>query len=193
MLAHVSPEPSHYSETLHTVQLASRLHRMRRKRLKSSSSSSRLRSSGSRSGSGSSSGLTTSTNASSSELSCDTVVYRGYSDGSDGEHPPRLHGSLDDIPRPSSSSRRRKILTNGAISPRQCLSPQPCLPRSPASGARSSSSLSGRCLPAIPEVVISGKMPLSGLVPVQSSHRIRQLQQGKFSQQLTTYFLWAGN
>ena len=38
MLAHVSPEPSHYSETLHTVQLASRLHRMRRKRLKSSSS-----------------------------------------------------------------------------------------------------------------------------------------------------------
>ena len=136
---------------------------------------------GSRSGSGSSSGLTTSTNASSSELSCDTVVFRGYSDtGSDGEHPPppRLHGSLDDIPRPS--SRRRKILTNGAISPRQCLSPQPCLtPRSPASGARSSSSLSGRCLPAIPEVVNSGKMPLSGLVPVQSSHRLRQLQQGK--------------
>ena len=195
MLAHVSPEPSHYSETLHTVQLASRLHRMRRKRLKSSSrgGGSGLRSSSgssrsSRSGSGSSSGLTTSTNASSSELSCDTVVYRGYSDtGSDGEHPPRrLHGSLDDIPRPASSassshSRRRKILTNGAISPRQCLSPQPCLPRSPASGAaRSSSSLSGRLgLPSIPEVVNSGKMPLSGLVPVQSSHhRLRQLQQG---------------
>ena len=36
MLAHVSPDPAHYSETLHTVQLASRLHRMRRKRLKSS-------------------------------------------------------------------------------------------------------------------------------------------------------------
>ena len=107
------------------------------------------------------------------------VVYRGTSDtGSDGEHPPRLHGSLDDIPRPS--SRRRKILTNGAISPRQCLSPQPCLPRSPASGvtARSSSSLSGRCLPSIPEVVNSGRMPLSGLVPAQSSHRIRALQQG---------------
>lgn len=46
MLAHVSPEPSHYSETLHTVQLASRLHRLRRKRLKSSSS--RVKSSGSR-------------------------------------------------------------------------------------------------------------------------------------------------
>lgn len=208
MLAHVSPEPSHYSETLHTVQLASRLHRMRRKRLKNSSSSRGLRSSSSgrssRSGSGSSSGLTTSTNASSSEQSCDTVVYRGgggsgYSDisGSDGEHPPilrgRLHGSLDDIPRPASSAssshsrRRRKILTNGAISPRQCLSPQPGLTpsRSPASGsgattARSSSSLSGRLngLPSIPEVVNSGKMPLSGLVPVQSSHhRLRQLQQ----------------
>ena len=24
LLAHISPEPSHYSETLHTVQLASR-------------------------------------------------------------------------------------------------------------------------------------------------------------------------
>ena len=34
MLAHVSPEPSHYSETLHTLQLASRIHRMRRRKLK---------------------------------------------------------------------------------------------------------------------------------------------------------------
>jgi hypothetical protein len=34
MLAHVSPEPSHYSETLHTIQLASRIHRMRRRKLK---------------------------------------------------------------------------------------------------------------------------------------------------------------
>ena len=32
MLAHVTPEPSHYSETLHTTQLASRIHRMRRKK-----------------------------------------------------------------------------------------------------------------------------------------------------------------
>ena len=43
MLAHVSPDPCHYSETLHTVQLASRLHRMRRKRMKGSSSGSRRR------------------------------------------------------------------------------------------------------------------------------------------------------
>ena len=93
-----------------------------------------------RSGSGSSSGLTaSSTNASSSEFSCDTVVYRGQSDGSgtDSEHPPSMllrtsrNGSLDEIPRPVSSNggRRRKILTNGAISPRQCLSPLPYLPR----------------------------------------------------------------
>ena len=27
MLAHVSPEPAHYSETLHTLQLAARIHR----------------------------------------------------------------------------------------------------------------------------------------------------------------------
>ena len=43
MLAHVSPDPCHYSETLHTVQLASRLHRMRRRRMKGSSSGSRRR------------------------------------------------------------------------------------------------------------------------------------------------------
>jgi hypothetical protein len=188
MLAHVSPEPSHYSETLHTVQLASRLHRMRRKRLKNSSSRLRGASGSSRSGSGSSSGLTTSTAASSSEFSCDTVVYRGQSDGSgtDSEHPPGAmllrtsrNGSLDEIPRPASGNgRRKKILTNGAISPRLCMSPL----RSPASGIRSNSSLSGGMnafagLAAIPEVVNSGKMPLTGLVPVQSSHRLRLQQQ----------------
>ena len=43
MVAHVSPDPCHYSETLHTVQLASRLHRMRRKRMKGTSSGSRRR------------------------------------------------------------------------------------------------------------------------------------------------------
>ena len=50
MLAHVSPEPSHYSETLHTIQLASRIHRMRRKKLKTGSAGT-----GSGSGSGGSS------------------------------------------------------------------------------------------------------------------------------------------
>jgi len=158
MLAHVSPEPSHYSETLHTIQLASRVHRMRRKRLKTSSSGG---SHGSTSSdehrrvsklkshdvgkSGSSDSAFTSTDPSSSEQSCDTVVYRGHSDGSgtDSEHPPvflpamgsgdnrgimskALRGSCEEMNRP----RRRsgsKILTNGAISPagRQSLSPQP--------------------------------------------------------------------
>eukprot|EP00094_Tigriopus_californicus_P003927 TCALIF_03781-PA protein Name:"Similar to Kif26a Kinesin-like protein KIF26A (Mus musculus)" AED:0.27 eAED:0.41 QI:0/0/0/0.33/1/1/3/0/1464 len=201
MLAHVSPEPSHYSETLHTIQLASRLHRLRRKRMKAHSSSgstcsdehrrlSKLRSHRSGSSGRSSSDLTsgTSTNASSSEMSCDTVVYRGHSDGSgtDSEHPPiflgsrmasggssggssapgSLRGSLDEIPRPlSGASRRKKILTNGVISPRRNLSPQPQIARSPH---RSLSSL-----PVIHEVnTHSGKMPLNGLVPVQGrQHR----------------------
>ena len=48
LLAHISPEPSHYSETLHTIQLASRIHRMRRKKMKVGGSS------GGGSGSGSS-------------------------------------------------------------------------------------------------------------------------------------------
>ncbi|XP_078590135.1 kinesin-like protein KIF26B isoform X8 [Branchiostoma floridae x Branchiostoma japonicum] len=39
MLAHVSPKAAHYSETLQTVQLASRIHRMRKKKAKYSSSS----------------------------------------------------------------------------------------------------------------------------------------------------------
>ena len=101
MLAHVSPEPSHYSETLHTTQLASRIHRMRRKKAKSTGGS------GGGSGSGSSdekttklvklipggsvsSELTTSTDPSSSEQSCDTVIYVGSRDdeGTDAEHPP---------------------------------------------------------------------------------------------------------
>ena len=34
LLAHISPEPSRYSETLHTIQLASRIHRMRRRKMR---------------------------------------------------------------------------------------------------------------------------------------------------------------
>ena len=39
LLAHISPEPSHHSETLHTIQLASRIHRMRRKKMRVGGSS----------------------------------------------------------------------------------------------------------------------------------------------------------
>ncbi|QQP52614.1 Uncharacterized protein FKW44_004816, partial [Caligus rogercresseyi] len=135
VIAHVSSEPSHYSETLHTVSVSSRLHRVRRRRIKTNSrvkSRSRLHQ-------GSSSELTTSgtsTNVSSSDFSCDTVVYRGSdSSGTDNEHPPNilygvrslrhhhsapnsLKGSYDDIPRPRRRVSGSKILTNGAISPR---------------------------------------------------------------------------
>jgi kinesin family protein 26 len=100
MLAHVTPEPSHYSETLHTTQLASRIHRMRRKKAAKTGNSS-----GGGSGSGGSSDDTkmnrlvklpsssselTSTDPSSSEQSCDTVIYVGSRDdeGTDAEHPP---------------------------------------------------------------------------------------------------------
>ncbi|GBN51249.1 Kinesin-like protein KIF26A, partial [Araneus ventricosus] len=34
MIAHISSQPSHYSEILGTIQLASRVHRMRRKKIK---------------------------------------------------------------------------------------------------------------------------------------------------------------
>lgn len=34
MIAHVSDEPAHHTETLSTMQLAARVHRLRRKKLK---------------------------------------------------------------------------------------------------------------------------------------------------------------
>ena len=156
MLAHVSPDACHYSETLHTIQLASRVHRMRRKRSNKTGSGSASTSSDegrrmSRLKSGSSSEFTTSTDPSSSEMSCDTVVYKPNSDGSgtDGEGPPCLIPSLRSSQESllSRSSRRRsgsRILTNGAISP----------------AARNNSPL---CLPVIDER--QERMPLHGRVP----------------------------
>ncbi len=100
MLAHVTPEPSHYSETLHTTQLASRIHRMRRKKAHKGGTSSGGGSGGGSGGSsddakmnklvrlpGTSSSDLTSTE---SEQSCDTVIYVGSRDdeGTDAEHPP---------------------------------------------------------------------------------------------------------
>ena len=110
MIAHVSPEASHYSETLHTTQLASRIHRMRRKKSAKGSGGSAGGSGGSGSSdenrhkfirlpghANSSSDFTTSTDPSSSEQSCDTVIYIGSrdDDGTDAEHPPVFLPSLN--------------------------------------------------------------------------------------------------
>ena len=171
MVAHVSPEPSHYSETLHTLQLASRIHRMRRKRMKNSSGRGGSNSSdeGRRMGRGSSksgsSDFTTSTDPSSSEMSCNTVVYRGHSDGSgtDGEHPPNL--GIQRFKRRNLSGSR--ILTNGTISPRLSASPQPSSPLSPANSQYLISGSPARLTPTLPSIRESntGKMPLNGKVP----------------------------
>jgi len=198
MLAHVSPEPSHYSETLHTIQLASRVHRMRRKRMKtssgggSSSSDEHRRLSKLKSHDGKSTGssdFTTSTDPSSSELSCDTVVYRGHSDGSgtDGESPPVfippllsmnktpatakvLRGSSEELSR----SRRRsgtKILTNGAISPagRNSMSP---LPNSLAQTGKQSLKIQPQTQSNSPR---SPKHRMSSLPVIQESHNVPQV------------------
>ncbi|XP_068228581.1 uncharacterized protein [Palaemon carinicauda] len=94
MVVHISPSPRHAQHTLATLQLASRVHRMRRKKLKGiggsnsggSSEGSRSRSSGGDTSAGSSS-----IDFSSSEQSCDTVIYiggGGPGDATDNEHPP---------------------------------------------------------------------------------------------------------
>lgn len=97
MIAHVSPLAQNYTDTLTTVQLASRIHRMRRRKIK-------FVSAGTGNGSGGSSGeeqtRTTGTSSepdpSSSDLSADTVIYVGPADeGTDGEHPPVYIPSLN--------------------------------------------------------------------------------------------------
>ncbi|XP_069691784.1 kinesin-like protein CG14535 isoform X3 [Periplaneta americana] len=108
MIAHVSPAAQHYTDTLATVQLASRIHRMRRRKIKL------LQFGGGSAGSGGSSGEEASAGAgrlqengrstgssdvdpSSSEQSADTVIYVGPSDdaATDGEHPPVYIPSLN--------------------------------------------------------------------------------------------------
>ncbi|XP_046388807.1 kinesin-like protein KIF26A isoform X1 [Ischnura elegans] len=111
MIAHVSPFAAHYTDTLATVQLASRIHRMRRRK---------IRFTGGSTGSGGSSGEETragvggagmgnfhpqdgsksgssDVDPSSSEQSADTVIYVGPSadDATDGEHPPVYLPSLN--------------------------------------------------------------------------------------------------
>ncbi|XP_051169853.1 kinesin-like protein GA13060 isoform X2 [Leptopilina boulardi] len=96
MIAHVSPNSQQYSETLTTVQLASRIHRMRRRKIKF------IGNNGQGTGSGGSSGeeaarQNSECDPSSSDLSADTVIYVGPStdDATDGEHPPVYIPSLN--------------------------------------------------------------------------------------------------
>uniref|UniRef100_A0A0C9R8R8 CG14535_0 protein n=1 Tax=Fopius arisanus TaxID=64838 RepID=A0A0C9R8R8_9HYME len=96
MIAHVSPNAQHYTETLTTVQLASRIHRMRRRKIKFVSGGAQG------AGSGGSSGeeaarQTSECDPSSSDLSADTVIYvgPGADDATDGEHPPVYLPSLN--------------------------------------------------------------------------------------------------
>ncbi|XP_072154158.1 kinesin-like protein CG14535 isoform X3 [Bemisia tabaci] len=90
MIAHVSPLPQHYPETLSTIQLASRIHRMRRRRPKYVNNFSMAAMDEASRLSGSSD-----VDPSSSEQSADTVIYLGHAvDETDGEHPPVYIPSL---------------------------------------------------------------------------------------------------
>ncbi|KAF4517366.1 hypothetical protein B566_EDAN014167 [Ephemera danica] len=103
MIAHVSPLAQHYAETLTAVQLAARIHRMRRRRIKfgcvtggagsGGSSGEDTRATGAAGGGNSSSDV----DPSSSEQSADTVIYVGPcgDDATDGEHPPVYIPSLN--------------------------------------------------------------------------------------------------
>lgn len=96
MIAHVSPFAQNYVDTLTTVQLASRIHRMRRRKFKFIPIGPNAGSGGS-SGEEARAGATSSEpDPSSSDLSADTVIYVGPADdATDGEHPPVYIPSLN--------------------------------------------------------------------------------------------------
>ncbi|KAJ8676734.1 hypothetical protein QAD02_012521 [Eretmocerus hayati] len=116
MIAHVSPESQHYSETLTTCQLASRIHRMRRRKItrfgigtqaNNCHNNNNTNSNNNNGNGGGSSGdeqhqqhkqgHNSECDPSSSDLSADTVIYVGPStdDATDGEHPPVYIPSLN--------------------------------------------------------------------------------------------------
>ncbi|CAK1601334.1 unnamed protein product [Parnassius mnemosyne] len=87
MIVHVSPNVQNYSDTLTTLQLASRIHRLRRRKIKYSSNNNA--GSGGSSGEDASKPSSSEPDPSSSDLSADTVIYIGpMDDATDGEHPP---------------------------------------------------------------------------------------------------------
>ncbi|XP_023723787.1 uncharacterized protein LOC111873360 isoform X3 [Cryptotermes secundus] len=105
MIAHVSPAAQHYTDTLATVQLASRIHRMRRRKIKftvgsAASGGNTAEDSVARLQQAQENGRSTGSSdvdPSSSEQSADTVIYIGPSDdtATDGEHPPVYIPSLN--------------------------------------------------------------------------------------------------
>ncbi|KAF2368760.1 Kinesin motor domain [Trinorchestia longiramus] len=120
MIVHVSAEPHKYQDTLASIQLAARVHRLRRRRVKPQIGGSGSGGSSEESRSGRSSrGTITDTGSSSmdpssSELSCDTVIYvgPGADDATDSEHPPVF------LPSSSSPENRcsiRKALRGSSI------------------------------------------------------------------------------
>lgn len=87
MIVHVSPNVQNYSDTLTTLQLASRIHRLRRRKVKYSANNNA--GSGGSSGEDASKPSSSEPDPSSSDLSADTVIYVGpLDDATDGEHPP---------------------------------------------------------------------------------------------------------
>ncbi|KAJ0175396.1 hypothetical protein K1T71_008555 [Dendrolimus kikuchii] len=87
MIVHVSPNVQNYSDTLTTLQLASRIHRLRRRKVKYPSNNNP--GSGGSSGEDASKPSSSEPDPSSSDLSADTVIYIGPTDdATDGEHPP---------------------------------------------------------------------------------------------------------
>ncbi|XP_032514914.1 kinesin-like protein CG14535 isoform X2 [Danaus plexippus] len=87
MVVHVSPNVQNYSDTLSTLQLASRIHRLRRRKVKYSGNNNA--GSGGSSGEDASKPSSSEPDPSSSDLSADTVIYVGsLDDATDGEHPP---------------------------------------------------------------------------------------------------------
>uniref|UniRef100_A0A6A7FY47 Kinesin-like protein CG14535 n=1 Tax=Hirondellea gigas TaxID=1518452 RepID=A0A6A7FY47_9CRUS len=113
LVVHVSPAARHAQHTLTTLQLAARVHRTRRKKIRGMHSGSSSGSSGSRrSSGGETSAGSSSLDFSSSDQSCDTVIYiggGGPGDSTDGEHPPIFMPHHIRQPRASGLQRLRSL------------------------------------------------------------------------------------
>ncbi|XP_064483793.1 uncharacterized protein LOC135396642 isoform X2 [Ornithodoros turicata] len=124
MVAHVSPSSAHYAETLATIQLASRVHRIRRKKIKYVSTGSGadvcdgavcrpfMRTQAVNEDGGVKSGSSDPEYTSSSEQSCDTVIYVGrHQDFTDNEGPPCIPSVSQTAPTPQNSPARTSTVT----------------------------------------------------------------------------------